>query len=397
MEQINVVNIAATSISTALLTAKFGANGVAAATAIMTIIILIFGEITPKSIAANNSEKVALLVSKPIKLIITILSPVVWIFNIFTKFMFRIIGVKADEKNAFITEEELKTMVNVSHEEGVLEVEEREIINNVFEFGDMQAKDAMVQRMDMVTVEVDDTYEEIIEVFREEKLSRLPVYEDSVDDIIGIINAMVQRMDMVTVEVDDTYEEIIEVFREEKLSRLPVYEDSVDDIIGIINIKDMIFLSDEEKEYFSVKNYMRDPFFTYEFKKITQLLEDMKKAKTQIAIVLDEYGGTSGLLTVEDLVEVIVGDIEDEYDEDEDDIIVIKEDEYIVDGSTRISEVNELIGTSIETEEFDSIGGYLIGYLDRLPEEKEVIEIGNIKFCIEKVEKNRIAKIHMYT
>lgn len=164
----NVVNIAATSISTALLTAKFGANGVAAATAIMTIIILIFGEITPKSIAANNSEKVALLVSKPIKLIITILSPVVWIFNIFTKFMFRIIGVKADEKNAFITEEELKTMVNVSHEEGVLEVEEREIINNVFEFGDMQAKDAMVQRMDMVTVEVDDTYEEIIEVFREE-------------------------------------------------------------------------------------------------------------------------------------------------------------------------------------------------------------------------------------
>ena len=346
----NVVNIAATSISTALLTAKFGANGVAAATAIMTIIILIFGEITPKSIAANNSEKVALLVSKPIKLIITILSPIVWIFNIFTKFMFRIIGVKTDEKNAFITEEELKTMVNVSHEEGVLEVEEREIINNVFEFGDMQAKDAMVQRMDMVTVEVDDTYEEIIEVFREEKLSRLPVYEDSVDDIIGIIN-----------------------------------------------IKDMIFLSDEEKEYFSVKNYMRDPFFTYEFKKITQLLEDMKKAKTQIAIVLDEYGGTSGLLTVEDLVEVIVGDIEDEYDEDEDDIIVIKEDEYIVDGSTRISEVNELIGTSIETEEFDSIGGYLIGYLDRLPEEKEVIEIGNIKFCIEKVEKNRIAKIHMYT
>lgn len=346
----NVVNIAATSISTALLTAKFGANGVAAATAIMTIIILIFGEITPKSIAANNSEKVALLVSKPIKLIITILSPVVWIFNIFTKFMFRIIGVKADEKNAFITEEELKTMVNVSHEEGVLEVEEREIINNVFEFGDMQAKDAMVQRMDMVTVEVDDSYEEIIEVFREEKLSRLPVYEDSVDDIIGIIN-----------------------------------------------IKDMIFLSDEEKEYFSVKNYMRDPFFTYEFKKITQLLEDMKKAKTQIAIVLDEYGGTSGLLTVEDLVEVIVGDIEDEYDEDEDDIIVIKEDEYIVDGSTRISEVNELIGTAIETEEFDSIGGYLIGYLDRLPEETEVLEIGNIKFCIEKVEKNRIAKIHMYT
>lgn len=346
----NVVNIAATSISTALLTRKFGANGVAAATAIMTVAILIFGEITPKSVAANNSEKIALIVSVPIRIIITILSPIVWIFSMITKVIFRLIGIKQDEKDVFITEEELKTMVNVSHEEGVLEMEEREIINNVFEFGDMQAKDAMIQRMDMVTVEVDDTYEDIIEVFKEEKLSRLPVYEDSVDDIIGIIN-----------------------------------------------IKDIVFISDEEKENFDIKQYMREPFFTYEFKKITQLLEDMKKAKTQIAIVLDEYGGTSGLLTVEDLVEEIVGDIEDEYDEDDDDIVVVKEDEYIVDGSTRISDVNELIGTDLESEEFDSIGGYLIGYLDRLPEEKEVIEIGNIRFCIEKVEKNRIVKIHMYT
>lgn len=346
----NVVNIAATSISTALLTRKFGANGVAAATAIMTVAILIFGEITPKSVAANNSEKIALIVSVPIRIIITVLSPIVWIFSMITKVIFRLIGIKQDEKDVFITEEELKTMVNVSHEEGVLEMEEREIINNVFEFGDMQAKDAMIQRMDMVTVEVDDTYEDIIEVFKEEKLSRLPVYEDSVDDIIGIIN-----------------------------------------------IKDIVFISDEEKENFDIKQYMREPFFTYEFKKITQLLEDMKKAKTQIAIVLDEYGGTSGLLTVEDLVEEIVGDIEDEYDEDDDDIVVVKEDEYIVDGSTRISDVNELIGTDLESEEFDSIGGYLIGYLDRLPEEKEVIEIGNIRFCIEKVEKNRIVKIHMYT
>lgn len=346
----NVVNIAATSISTALLTRKFGANGVAAATAIMTVAILIFGEITPKSVAANNSEKIALIVSVPIRIIITVLSPIVWIFSMITKVIFRLIGIKQDEKDVFITEEELKTMVNVSHEEGVLEMEEREIINNVFEFGDMQAKDAMIQRMDMVTVEVDDTYEDIIEVFKEEKLSRLPVYEDSVDDIIGIIN-----------------------------------------------IKDIVFISDEEKESFDIKQYMREPFFTYEFKKITQLLEDMKKAKTQIAIVLDEYGGTSGLLTVEDLVEEIVGDIEDEYDEDDDDIVVVKEDEYIVDGSTRISDVNELIGTDLESEEFDSIGGYLIGYLDRLPEEKEVIEIGNIRFCIEKVEKNRIVKIHMYT
>ena len=346
----NVVNIAATSISTALLTSKLGANGVAVATAVMTLLVLIFGEITPKSVAANNSESLSLKVSKVIKVIITILSPIVFVFTLVTKVIFKLIGVKINEKDSFITEEELKTMVNVSHEEGVLEIEEREIINNVFEFGDMQAKDAMIQRMDMVTVEIDDSYDDIIEVFKEEKLSRLPVFEESVDDIVGIIN-----------------------------------------------IKDMIFLSDEEVSKFTVREYMREPFFTYEFKKITQLLEDMKKSKAQMAIVLDEYGGTSGLLTVEDLVEEIVGDIDDEYDEDEDDIVVVKEDEYIVDGSTRISDVNEMIGTEIESEEFDSIGGYLIGYIDGLPKEKEVIEIGNVKFCIEKLEKNRISKIHIYT
>lgn len=346
----NIVNIAATSVSTSLFINIFGDGGVAIATAVMTVLVLVFGEITPKTIAANSPEKVAVVVSKPISIIMKITKPIVWVFNLLTGIIFKIMGIDNDGVKPFITEEELKAMVNVSHEEGVLEMEEREIINNVFQFGDMQAKEAMIQRLDMVAIDIEDSYDEIIELFKSEKLSRLPVYQESIDDIVGILN-----------------------------------------------IKDIIFLSDEEIENFDIKDYVREAFFTYEFKKITQLLEDMKKAKTQIAIVLDEYGGTSGLLTVEDLVEVIVGDIEDEYDEDEDDIIVIKEDEYIVDGSTRISEVNELIGTSIETEEFDSIGGYLIGYLDRLPEEKEVIEIGNIKFCIEKVEKNRIAKIHMYT
>lgn len=133
------------------------------------------------------------------------------------------------------------------------------------------------------------------------------------------------------------------------------------------------------------------------YKKITQLLEEMKLEKSQMAIVVDEYGGTSGLLTIEDLVEVIVGDIEDEYDEEEDEIQVIKEDEYIVDGSTKIGDVNELIGVNLESEEFDSIGGFIIGHLSRLPEENEVIEVDNIRFCIESIEKNRIKKIRIYT
>ncbi|EGT5240250.1 hemolysin family protein, partial [Clostridioides difficile] len=337
----NVVNIAATSISTSLFIGLMGEKGVALATAVMTVLVLIFGEITPKTIAANNSEKVSLLVSKPIKAIIFILRPIVWIFNIITNIIFKLFGITNKGAKSFITEEELKTMVNVSHEEGVLEMEEREIINNVFEFGDMQAK-----------------------------------------------NAMVQRIDMVAIDMEDSYDEIIQVFKTEKLSRMPVYEETIDDIVGILNIKDIIFLSDEEIESFDIKNYMREPFFTYEFKKITQLLEEMKLEKSQMAIVVDEYGGTSGLLTIEDLVEVIVGDIEDEYDEEEDEIQVIKEDEYIVDGSTKIGDVNELIGVNLESEEFDSIGGFIIGHLSRLPEENEVIEVDNIRFCIESIEKN---------
>ena len=347
----NVVNIAATSISTALFTSLIpGASGVAIATAVMTVLVLLFGEITPKTIASNNSEKVAIFVARPIKIIIFILRPVVWVFNLVTNIIFKLLGIKDKGNQPYITEEELKTMVNVSHEEGVLEIEERQIINNVFQFGDMQAKEAMVQRLDMIAINSEDKYEEIIDMFKNEKFSRMPVYNESIDDIIGILN-----------------------------------------------IKDIIFLSDEEIEAFDINNYIREPFFTYEFKKITQLLEEMKKEKSQIAIVVDEYGGTSGLITIEDLVEVIVGDIEDEYDEEDEEIEVIKEDEYIVDGSIKITDVNELIGVRLESEEFDSIGGYIIGFLRRLPEENEVIEVDNIKFCIESLDKNRIKKVRIYT
>ena len=163
----------------------------------------------------------------------------------------------------------------------------------------------------------------------------------------------------------------------------------------ILNIKDIIFLSDEEIENFDIKKYMREAFFTYEFKKITQLLEEMKKDKSQMAIVVDEYGGTAGLITIEDLVEVIVGDIEDEYDEEEDEIQVISPNEFLVDGSTKISDVNEILNIELESEEFDSIWGYIIGYIRHIPEENEIIEMDNIKFNIESVDKNRIKKIRI--
>ena len=345
----NVVNIAATSVSTSLFINIFGDGGVAIATAVMTVLVLIFGEITPKTIAANSPEKIAVIVSKPISIIMKITKPIVWVFNLLTGIIFKIMGIENDGVKPFITEEELKAMVNVSHEEGVLEIEEREIINNVFQFGDMQAKEAMIQRLDMVAVNIQDSYDEIIELFKSEKLSRLPVYQESIDDIVGILN-----------------------------------------------IKDIIFLSDEEIQNFNIKNYVREAFFTYEFKKITQLLEEMKKEKSQMAIVVDEYGGTAGLLTIEDLVEVIVGDIDDEYDEEEEEIVKVSDNEYLVEGSTKISDVNEQIGINFESDEFDSIGGFIIGYLKRIPEENELIEVGNVKFSVESIDKNRINKIRIF-
>ena len=324
----NIVNIAATSVSTSLFISIFGDGGVAIATAVMTVLVLVFGEITPKTIAANSPEKVAVVVSKPISIIMKITKPIVWIFNLLTGIIFKIMGIDNDGVKPFITEEELKAMVNVSHEEGVLEMEEREIINNVFQFGDMQAKEAMIQRLDMVAIDIEDSYDEIIELFKSEKLSRLPVYQESIDDIVGILN-----------------------------------------------IKDIIFLSDEEIENFDIKDYVREAFFTYEFKKITQLLEEMKKEKTQMAIV---------------------GDIDDEYDEEEEEIVKINDNEYLVEGSTKISDVNEQLGINLESEEFDSIGGFIIGYLKRIPEENEIIEVEDVKFKVESIDKNRINKIRIF-
>lgn len=345
----NVVNIAATSISTSLLMRAFGSQGIALATGIMTVVVLVFGEVTPKTFASNNKERVSLAVAKIMNVLIILLTPIVFLMNIITSAILFIFRINDDDPKSLVTEEELKVMVNVGHEEGVLENEEKEIINNVFEFGDMKAE-----------------------------------------------NAMIQRVDMVTVDVGATYDEVLEIFKEEKMSRMPVCNENIDDIVGILNIKDIIFLSDEEEKKFNVSKYMREPFFTYEFKKISQLLEEMKLAKTHIAIVLDEYGGTSGLLTIEDLVEVLVGDIEDEYDEEDDDIVKISEDEYIIEGSTRLSDVNEYLYEELESDDFDSIGGYILGHLNRLPKEGEVIKLDDsITVKILKLDKNRIEKIRM--
>lgn len=346
----NIANIAASALATSVAITIFPEGGVGIATAVMTVLVLIFGEITPKSLAAQNSESVSLKVYKPISFVVFILKPVVTIFTFISSGFIRLFGGNPNKNQPFITQEELKTMVDVSEEEGVLEEEEKEMIYNVFEFGDLQVKDVMVQRVDIVAIDTESTYDEILEVIKREQFSRIPVYNETIDDIVGILN-----------------------------------------------VKDLLFTKNID-EAFSVEKYMREPYYTFEFKKITDLFREMKKERNHMAVVLDEYGGTVGIATIEDLVEEIVGEIEDEYDDEEDkEIDVIKEDEYVVSGSLKIDDINDLIGTSIESEEFDSVGGFIIGQLGRFPDAGEDVEYNSIKFVIEDIDKNRIKKVRIFT
>lgn len=347
----NVVNIGASALATSIAYNMFpGEFGVAIATGVMTILVLIFGEITPKSLAKQNSEKISLMVARPINIVVTILKPLVWVFSKISTVFIKMLGGDAKRNQPFITQEELKTMMDVSEEEGVLEVEEKKMIFNVFDFGDLQVKDVMVQRVDIIAVDTNTSYEELKEVIKEEQFSRIPVYNENIDDIVGVIN-----------------------------------------------VKDLIFV-EENNDDFNIKKYMREPHYTFEFKKITELFNEMKKTRNHMAVVLDEYGGTVGIVTIEDLVEEIVGEIEDEYDDDCDrDIEVIKEDEYVVDGSARLDDLSDLLGVLMESQEFDSIGGFIIGILGRIPEEKEELEFNGLKFIVENMDKNRVKKVRVFT
>lgn len=346
----NIVNIGASALATSIAMKEWGNEGVAIATGIMTVLVLIFGEITPKSLAAQNSEAVSIKVVNIIAIIVTILKPAVTVFTYISAPIIKLFGGQTTKNQPFITQEELKTIVDVSEEEGVLEIDEKKMIHNVFEFGDLQVKDVMVQRVDIVAIDIESSYDEIMDTIKEEQFSRMPVYRETIDDIVGILN-----------------------------------------------VKDLLISQNQDKDNFSIEKIMREPYYTFEFKKNLDLFKNMQKERVYMSVVLDEYGGTVGIVTIEDLVEEIMGEIEDEYDDDDKEIDIVKEDEYIVAGSARIDDLNELIGTSIESEEFDSVGGFVIGVLGRLPELGEIVEYENIKFVIEKLDKNRIMKVRIYT
>lgn len=344
----NIVNISASSLMTVLVTDVFGSAYVGAATGVLTLLVLIFGEITPKTSATLYSESMALKFAKPIYLLMQVLTPVIFVVDKMSLVVLKLLRIDPNKKPDAITEEELRTIVEVSHEEGVIESDEKKMIYNVFDFGDSVARDIMVPRIDMTFIDVNSTLEEVMEVFRQEKYTRYPVFEETTDNVIGIVN-----------------------------------------------IKDLILQEQDAK--FDLRDYLREPMYTYEFKKTAELMVELRKTLNNIAIVLDEYGATAGLITMEDMLEEIVGEIRDEYDEDEEDLVKkLNAKEFAVDAAMKLDDLNDQIGFHLESEDYDSIGGFVIGLLDHLPEEGEEVVYENLRLVVEKVERNRIETIHIY-
>ena len=344
----NIVNLSASSISTSLAIHLFGNTGAGIATGILTFLILIFGEVTPKTMATIKADSMSLTVAAPIGLLMKILTPVIFIINKLSLGLMFLLHVNIKDAQKKMTEEELRTIVDVSQENGVIEHEERDMIHNLFDFGDAEAKEIMVPRIDMTFVQADATYQEVLDIFRQDMFTRLPVYEDSTDNVIGIIN-----------------------------------------------MKDFLLHNDTPE--FSVRNLLREPYFTYEHKNTADLFLEMRKSSISLAIVLDEYGVTAGLITLEDLLEEIVGEIRDEYDADEeDDITRISDREFYVLGSANLNDVSEALSLHFTSDDYDTIGGYCLGLLDHLPEKNEIILTdNNILLRIDRMEKNRIERIYI--
>lgn len=341
----NIVNLSASALATTLAIHIHFTVGIA--TAILTVVILIFGEIVPKNMAMINSEKMALLYASLISGFMKLLTPVIFVIDSLAKGIMKLFRVDGDKKTA-MTENELRTYVEVGHEDGVIESEEREMIYNVFDFGDAVAKDVMIPRIDMVTVDKEATYEEVMEVFK-----------------------------------DCMY------------TRIPVFEEDKDNIIGLINIKDFILV--EDKEHFRISDILRQAYYTYEFKKTADLLVEMRQKCFNVAFVLNEYGGTAGMITLEDLLEEIVGEIRDEYDSDEEQLIQKMQDRtYLVEGSMKLSDINDELGTDLKSEDYDSIGGLIIEHLDRVPEDgAQIVTDQGIRLQVQGVSQNRILKVIM--
>lgn len=341
----NIVNISASSLATTLAIDTWGSYAVGIATGILTLLVLLFGEILPKNIAMFKSESMALFYAPIIYGLMTIMTPVIFIIDTIAGLFLKFFHINPGQKN-LMTETELRTYVDVSHEDGIIESEEKDMIINVFDFSDSVARDIMIPRIDMITIEENAGYDELMALFRECMYTRIPVYKEDRDNIVGLVN-----------------------------------------------IKDFILVND--KDTFQVSDIIRDAYFTYEFKKTADLLMEMKKTTNNVAFVLSEYGACVGMITLEDLLEEIVGEIRDEYDEDEDEFIKkVSKDSYLIDGNRKLDDINDELGTNLESEDYDSIAGLILQILDRMPAVGEEVQTPDgIRIKVENLHQNRITKV----
>ena len=338
----NIVNIATTTVATIFFTDLFGAKGAIISTIVLTLTILIFGEVTPKNIASSASEKVALRVAKPIKFFDFILKPMSFFLQAITNFLTRLVIGENTPKGDLVTEEDLKTIVDVSEEQGVINGQESEIINNVFEFGDSDVEDIMTARTNMEAIAVD--------------------MEDR---------------------------ELKDFLKNCKHSRIPVYGKSIDNIIGILHMKDIVAFIAEDKEL-NIEEMVRPAFYVYDNMHIFDLFKQMRGENVSLAIVIDEYGGTSGIVTIEDIVEELVGEIEDEYDTHLETVLKINDKEYLVNPSIHINDFNDYFDTDLEQIKNDSIGGFLIDKLGRIPKLGDSVEADGIKISVVQINRYKL-------
>ncbi|MBD5468673.1 MAG: HlyC/CorC family transporter [Lachnospiraceae bacterium] len=344
----NIVNLSASSLTTTLAADLFGSVAVGIATGILTVLVLLFGEIVPKTKAMSRAEKMVLSYAKTIRFLMWLLTPVIFIIDKLSNALLRMSHIDPDQKIAALTESDLHTLIDVSHEDGVIESEEKEIIHNVFDFSDSVAKDIMIPRIHMTTLSLSAGYREVLRVFQ-----------------------------------DSMY------------TRIPVYDDDPDYIIGIINIKDFLLLTN--KSAFHIQDILREVHYTYEFKNTADLMLEMREKGFAVSMVQNEYGTTAGMITFEDLLEEIVGEIRDEYDEDEKELIqALNERVYLIEGSMKLDDINDALSLHLESEDYDSIGGMIIDKLERLPKrmDRVTLEDGTMLEATQ-VRRNRIEKVKL--
>ncbi len=333
-----LVNVAASSMVSMLFIKKFKETGVGPAIGLMTFLLLIFGEITPKTYAVRHALKVSAFAAWPLDILAMILYPLRQVLAGITNVFMRLAIRKKVTKKPYLTEKELKTMIDVGEQDGVIEEDEKEMIQAVFEFDETEVSEVMIPRVDMLSVEGTDSVEELIQLMRKTRHTRIPVYEETIDNILGVIYT-----------------------RE--------------------------FLVEEATE---LRSFIRPIIFVPETMKLDDVFLEFQSKKKNIAIIVDEYGGTSGLITMEDILEEIVGEIYDEFDTPEEEIKKVSPNTYIVKGGVSLRDLNEELELDLPLEEADTLAGFLLEHLERFPKPQEKIKTGNIEFIVEHIKKNRI-------